>query len=106
MGVGQVPIDSMRQAGVRLCLGTDSLASVPTLDLLDDMRELRRVGLDPWVIVEMATRGGAMALGLSDLGTLEVGKTAAMAFAAAVGEPAEPFEFLFDDETRLRTVAV
>ena len=59
-------------AGVRLCLGTDSLASAETLDVLDDAALLRAAvsrRSHPADLVRMATAGGAEALGLDDLGT-------------------------------------
>jgi len=61
-------------AGVNLCLGTDSLATVrtsgrqkPELDLFAEMRALadREKDLSPAEILKMATVNGARALGLS-----------------------------------------
>jgi aminodeoxyfutalosine deaminase len=96
LGVGMAPVPELLRAGVRLCLGTDSLASVPTLDLAADMAALQREfpALDPIVIVRMATQGGAEALGLRDLGTLTPGKHAALAFAPARRPPHDPWAFL------------
>ena len=42
LDVGRAPVPELREAGVRLCLGTDSLASVPSLDLWDDVLALHR----------------------------------------------------------------
>jgi cytosine/adenosine deaminase-related metal-dependent hydrolase len=83
-------------AGVRLCLGTDSLASVETLDLVEEMALLQAQfpELDPAVIVRMATAGGAEALGLDDLGAIEPGRSADLAFAPAPASPADPCRFL------------
>ncbi|HEX6739756.1 MAG TPA: amidohydrolase family protein [Vicinamibacteria bacterium] len=96
LGVGIPPVPELLRAGVRLCLGTDSLASVPSLDLAADMAALQREfpELDPVVIVRMATQGGAEALGLRELGTLTPGKQAAMAFAPARRPPHDPWAFL------------
>jgi cytosine/adenosine deaminase-related metal-dependent hydrolase len=66
------PRERLAKAGVNLCLGTDSLATVrktgkakPVLDLFEEMRTL--AGKDPHLrpeeIVRMATVNGARALG-------------------------------------------
>jgi len=96
----------MLAAGVRLCLGTDSLASAPTLDLLADATALRRAfpSLAAATIVEMATAGGATALGLNGLGSMTPGKRAALAFAPASREPEDPYEFLVSGEARASRV--
>jgi aminodeoxyfutalosine deaminase len=107
LGVGIPPVPELLRAGVRLCLGTDSLASVPSLDLAADMAALQSEfpALDPAVIVEMATRGGAQALGLPDLGTLAAGQRAALAFAAAERAPDDPHAYLVSGEARLERVS-
>ena len=74
------------EIGVRVGLGSDSVASNNTMDLFEEMRfavlmqrgAQRRIDvLTAQMAVEMATRGGAEALGLdSEIGTLEVGKRA------------------------------
>jgi aminodeoxyfutalosine deaminase len=106
LGVGRADVPALLAAGVRLALGTDSLASVETLDVLDDAVLLRRQfpGLDPAAIVRMATLGGAEALGFDDLGALAPGKRAALAFVAAGTPPGDPHAFLLSGEARLRPV--
>jgi cytosine/adenosine deaminase-related metal-dependent hydrolase len=96
LGVGVAPVPALEAAGVSLCLGTDSAASGGRLDLMEDVAALQREfpGLAPAAIVRMATLGGAEALGLPDLGSLERGKRAALAFAPATGPVAEPLAFL------------
>jgi cytosine/adenosine deaminase-related metal-dependent hydrolase len=42
----------------------------------------------------MATRGGALALGLPDLGTIEPGRSADLAFVPASASPSDPLRFL------------
>lgn len=108
LGAGTADVPALLAAGVRLCLGTDSLASVDTLDVLDDAVFLARQfpGLDPAALVRMATAGGAEALGLEDLGTLAPGQTAALAFAAAGTPPRDPYAHLLSGEARLRTVEI
>jgi aminodeoxyfutalosine deaminase len=94
--VGMAPVRRLLDAGVRLCLGTDSLASAETLDLMADMALLQSQfpELAPEVIVRMATLGGAQALGLPDLGAIEAGRRADLAFVPAAASPADPLRFL------------
>lgn len=67
------PVDGIRAAGLRAALGTDSLASCPTLDVLGDVQVLARAGVDPAWLVRAATSGGADAMNAPHLGTLAVG---------------------------------
>lgn len=69
---GLFPLKRLQRAGVNICLGTDSLASVckrrnqaVELNLFDEMRVLSNSApfLPPRKILEMATRNGARALG-------------------------------------------
>jgi len=94
--VGMAPVRRLLDAGVRLCLGTDSLASAETLDLMEDMALLQSQfpELAPDVIVRMATLGGAQALGLPDLGAVEPGRRADLAFVHAGASPSDPLRFL------------
>lgn len=72
--------------GVRVGLGSDSVASNNTMDMFEEMRfavlmqrgARRRIeALSAQAAVEMATSGGAEALGLAaEIGTLEAGKRA------------------------------
>jgi aminodeoxyfutalosine deaminase len=68
------PVGGVRAAGLRAALGTDSLASCPTLDVLGDVQLLARAGVDAAWLVRAATVGGAEAMGASHLGALGVGK--------------------------------
>ena len=106
LGVGAADVPALLASGVRLALGTDSLASAETLDVLDDAALLHRQfpALDPGAIVRMATLGGAEALGLDDLGAIAPGKRAALAFAPASGVDADPHELLLSGEARLEPV--
>lgn len=79
---GIAPVPEMLVKGITVALGTDGAASNNNLELFGEMRTgalLHKVNkLDPTVInsyqaLEMATKGGAQALGLNDLGVLEPG---------------------------------
>lgn len=81
MAVGTMPLRSMLDAGICVGIGTDSLASVPTLSMWDEMRFAMKVhrasGVSARDIVHLATLGGARALGKEDsIGSIEVGKRA------------------------------
>ena len=106
LGVGIPPVPELLEAGVRLCLGTDSLASVDSLDLMDDVAALHEEfpDLDPAAIVEMATAGGAQALGLPGLGAIAPGMRAELVFAPAVRVPQDPSSFLVSGAARPRRV--
>ncbi len=106
LGVGIPPVPEMLAAGIEVCLGTDSLASVESLDLLQDAAALRHEfpSLAPAAIVRMATAAGARALGLADLGSIAPGKRSALAFAPAASAIDDPLAFLVSGDARARTV--
>ena len=81
VGVGDPPLRAFYEAGVRVAVGTDSLASAPTLNMFDEMASVRLAA--PTVparrIVESATRVGADALGCGDRhGRIAVGTSAGL----------------------------
>jgi cytosine/adenosine deaminase-related metal-dependent hydrolase len=69
------PLLAMREAGIDPALGTDSLASNASLDVLAEARALadRFPSVPPVELVRMATWNGARALGRPDLGRLAPG---------------------------------
>jgi aminodeoxyfutalosine deaminase len=78
-GAGAPPVADFYASGVRVAIGTDSLASTPDLNVFSELRELRR--LAPSVtaarLLDSATQQGARALGFHDeFGTIEAGKSA------------------------------
>jgi cytosine/adenosine deaminase-related metal-dependent hydrolase len=80
-GAGDPPVERFYASGVRVAIGTDSLASVEDLNLFAEMAEVRR--LAPSVaaarILTSATLTGAQALGFAaDHGSIEPGKRAAL----------------------------
>jgi cytosine/adenosine deaminase-related metal-dependent hydrolase len=73
------PVAEFLARGVRVCVGTDSLASNPDLDVLAELRFLRnqRPDLPGNTLLWMGTLAGAEALGWADeSGSLEAGKSA------------------------------
>jgi 5-methylthioadenosine/S-adenosylhomocysteine deaminase len=86
LGHGIARIVEMCDAGVRLSLGTDSVASNNVIDMFEEMRTAvfmqrartcRHNALDAAAVFRMATLGGAECLGLdSHLGSLDRGKRA------------------------------
>lgn len=76
-GAGTPPVAEFYRSGVRVAVGTDSLASVPDLNLFSELAELRRLapGVPARALLESATMNGARALGFeSDFGAIEPGK--------------------------------
>jgi cytosine/adenosine deaminase-related metal-dependent hydrolase len=106
LGVGVPPLPALLAAGVRLALGTDSLASAPDLDVLEDARALRASFPDvpARILVDMATSGGAQALGIGDLGAIAPGRRARLAYAPAPEVPPDPFAFVLAPGVRTRGV--
>lgn len=106
LGVGIPPVPELLADGVLVALGTDSLASAPSLELADDMVALSREfpALDPAVVVRIATEAGARALGRPQLGTIAPGMRAAFAFARANGPLQDPLHFLVSGAARFETV--
>jgi 8-oxoguanine deaminase len=87
LGSGIAPIAAMRTAGVRVGLGVDGSASNDCGHLLSEARQavlLQRVasGADAMTArdaLEVATRGGAAALGRNDCGAITIGRCADLA---------------------------
>ncbi len=107
LDVGQTPLPRLLGAGIRVCLGTDSLASGDSLDVADEMALACRAFPDvpPRQLIRMATAAGASALGFVNLGTLARGKRAVFAFAPATEIPADPEAYVVSGAAKLRRVA-
>lgn len=102
LGCGTAPLRALRQAGVRVAIATDSPASTPSFDMFEEMRaallacrarEHDPGALSPDDALELATLGGARALGLEDeVGSLEPGKQADLAIVELAETPLWPVE--------------
>ncbi|HXY17376.1 MAG TPA: amidohydrolase family protein [Gaiellaceae bacterium] len=102
LGCGVAPLAALREAGVSVCIATDSPASTPSFDMFDELRaavmaararERRPDALTTADALELATLGGARALGLQhDVGSLEPGKQADIAVVSLVDSPFLPWE--------------
>jgi cytosine/adenosine deaminase-related metal-dependent hydrolase len=89
LGHGIAPLFAMLEAGIRVGLGSDSVASNNRMDLLDEARLailMQRAVLKRHDIIsaaaalELATLGSARAIGLgAEIGSLDVGKAADLA---------------------------
>lgn len=79
VGAGAPPVERFFVSGVRVAIGTDSLASVADLSVFAELAELRRLApsVPAAMLVESATRSGAVALGFADeLGVIAPGARA------------------------------
>ena len=116
---GEPPVAAYLREGSPIGIGTDSAASAPSLDLLDEARALKAVAREQGYaeddldrrIVEAATLGGAAALGLTEgpdrVGRLEPGVRADFAvFSVADGADGDgdPYARLVDHGTCVATV--
>lgn len=79
VGGGVPPVARFYASGVNVAIGTDSLASVDTLNMFDELAALRRLApeVEAARLLESATRVGAESLGHgSDFGSITTGKRA------------------------------
>jgi len=89
LGHGIAPLTQLLDAGIRVGLGSDSVASNDRMDMLDEARlavlfagarEGRHDALASDRALSLATLGGARALGIDEtIGTLQIGKAADLA---------------------------
>ncbi len=102
LGCGVAPLLELRAAGARVGVGTDSPASAPSFDFFDELRSVllsaRARAQRPSVLsaadtLELATLGGARALGLeAETGSLVPGKRADLAVVSLADSPYSPVE--------------
>jgi cytosine/adenosine deaminase-related metal-dependent hydrolase len=102
LGCGIAPVAELREADVRVGLGTDSPASTPSFDMFEEMRTAiylarartkRPEALLATDALRMATLEAARALRIEDqVGTLTPGKRADLTVVSLAGSPYHPVE--------------
>jgi cytosine/adenosine deaminase-related metal-dependent hydrolase len=96
------PYRALLERGVVVCLGTDSLASSPSLSVLDEIRFLHRQdgALSGRLLLTMGTLFGAWALRAeTTTGSLAVGKSADLAVIALPDrDAADPHRLVLDSD--------
>ncbi|MGW1738301.1 amidohydrolase family protein [Nocardia sp. NPDC001965] len=97
LGLDEAPVAAYLREGNIVAVGTDSLSSSPSLDVLADVAQLYRIARRQGYraddlhrrLFDAVTAGGAAAMGLADrIGTLEPGKLADMAVVDIAGSTA------------------
>jgi 5-methylthioadenosine/S-adenosylhomocysteine deaminase len=104
---GIAPIAKMLEAGVVVSLGTDSCAVNDNMDMFEAMRvaaflqkvnQMDAAAVSAYQVLEMATIGGARALGMDDeIGSLEVGKKADLVLVDLTGVHMRPINNLVNN---------
>ena len=102
LGCGIAPLQELRAAGLRVGIGTDGVSSVPSHDFFEELRTVialsraraeRADALLASDALELATLGGARALGLeAEIGSIVPGKRADLAIVSLSGSPYLPWE--------------
>ena len=101
------PFREFLARGVRVAVGTDSLASNPDLDVLAEIRFLHRLYPDipGGVLLRMATLSGAEALGWADeTGSLATGKSADLVVVPLPPRDDEAHQLLLDSNLPVHRV--
>jgi 5-methylthioadenosine/S-adenosylhomocysteine deaminase len=102
LGCGIAPLQALRAAGLRVGIGTDGVSSVPSHDYFEELRTVvalarardeRADAISASEALELATMGGARALGLEgEIGSLVTGKRADVTVVSLTGSPYLPWE--------------
>ena len=102
VGSGIAPLRELREAGLRVGLGTDGVSSTPSQDYFDELRavitmararERRPDAMTAAQALELGTLGGASALGLAgEIGSLVPGKRADLTAVSLADSPYSPVE--------------
>ena len=97
VGVGDPPLEAFYAMGVKVALGTDSLASVADLNMFGELAAARRIAprVPAGHLLESATLCGARALGFGEqLGSIEQGKQAVLIAVRLPGSVTDVEEYL------------
>jgi cytosine/adenosine deaminase-related metal-dependent hydrolase len=102
LGCGIAPLAALRAAGLRVGVGTDGVSSVPSHDYFEELRTVIAMArardedagaLAATEALELATLGGANALGIAEeTGSLVPGKRADLTVVSLSGSPYLPWE--------------
>jgi cytosine/adenosine deaminase-related metal-dependent hydrolase len=101
-GAGAPPIGDFYASGVRVAVGTDSLASAPDLNVFAELATMRALApsVPAAALLDSATRQGARALGFeADYGTIEPGKRARLVAVAVPSHLDDVEEYLVSGVT-------
>jgi len=96
-GAGAPPIADFYNSGIRVAVGTDSLASAPDLNVFAELATMRALapGVPAAALLDSATRQGARALGFdADYGTIARGKRARLLAVAVPHDVDDVEEYL------------
>jgi cytosine/adenosine deaminase-related metal-dependent hydrolase len=96
-GAGVPPVAAFHRSGLRIAVGTDSLASVDDLNLFEELALLRRLSAEVPAgrLLTWATRNGAEALGFgTEFGSIEKGFRAALLAVPLPAGTADVEEYL------------
>ncbi len=95
-GAGTPPIAAFYASGVRVAVGTDSLASTPDLNIFSELAAMHALApaVPAAALLESATRRGAVALGFDDYCTIEAGQTARLIAVAIPSDCDDVEEYL------------
>ncbi len=102
--------EAYRERGISVCIGTDSLASTPSLDLRGELRHLSKSGagkkmkaIDLW---RMVTVDAAGALGMKGShGVIDRGAVADIV-AFPLKDDEDPWSFIFEEKSRVEWIMV
>jgi cytosine/adenosine deaminase-related metal-dependent hydrolase len=110
LNVGKAPIHLYKKLGIKLALGTDSLASNDSLSLWDELRALQDLfpgAFTPEEALTLATFAGAELLGIAhEAGSLKAGKSADFLVVQPteqIDSPTDIARSLIDDSRILQT---
>lgn len=102
------PLPALIERGVRVALGTDSLASNPDLDMMAEARfvHARYPEVADDALIRMLTLSGAEALGWADkTGSLTAGKSADLVvLPLPEADPADPYTLLWESAQAVHAV--
>lgn len=110
LGAGEAPVRAYLEEGSPIGVGTDSLSSTPSLDMLAELRALRALAAAQGAsterldgrLLDAATRGGAKAMGLDDVGSLHSGARADLVIVDA--DPTNPESSVVGEGRAVATV--